>query len=141
VSKALRPPGGMPPPETVELADGSRADLIPIVRAITDRYLERFPDELERYDDPATVRAWCEHDNRHLVAWATLADEQFFDHLRWLGRVLEHRGYPVERLADDLRIAADVVAEQHGDAAAGIAERLGAGAALVERTDSFVAEG
>jgi hypothetical protein len=138
VSKALPPPSGMRPPETVRLADGGSADLLPLARVITERYLERFPDELDRYDDPAAVRAWCEHDNRHLLGWAALPEEQFLDHLRWLGRILEHRGYPVERLADDLRIAAEVVVEDHGEAAAGIAERLGAGAALVERTESFV---
>jgi hypothetical protein len=140
-AKRLARPSGDPPPERVTLADGTEHDLGPLAREVADRFLAAFPDELERYSDPAMVRAWCEHDTRHLVSWAVL-DVQGYrsltEQLDWLGRVLESRGYPIERLAGDLEIAADVVPARLGPSARPVAEALAAGAAHVRGTDTFL---
>jgi len=69
----LRPPsGGMAPPSTATLANGTRLDLVALAREITEEHLARHPGELERYGD--AVRAWCVHDNQHLLNWAALAE-------------------------------------------------------------------
>ena len=126
----LRPPsGGMAPPVTVTLPDGTPLDLIPLAREIADEHLARHPEELERYG-PA-VRDWCTHDNQHLLNWAALdvAGKVDFDvQLSWLAGVLSARGYPLENLADNLRAAAGVLERRDGEAAQAVAGRLTAAA-------------
>lgn len=130
----LRPPsGGMAPPTTATLPDGTPLDLIPLAREIADEHLARHPEELERYGD--AVRAWCVHDNQHLLSWAALdlAGAVDFDaQLRWLANVLTSRGYPLESVADDLRTAASVLGRPpSSDARRALADRLAAAAATV----------
>lgn len=130
----LRPPtGGMAPPTTATLPDGTPLDLIPLAREIADEHLARHPEEVERYGDAG--RAWCVHDNQHLLNWAALdlAGALDFDaQLRWLANVLTSRGYPLESVADDLRIAASVLARPpSSDARRALAGRLAAAAATV----------
>ena len=130
----LRPPsGGMAPPTTATLPDGTPLDLIALAREIADEHLARHPEELERYGD--AVRAWCVHDNQHLLHWAALDLAGAVDldaQLRWLANVLTSRGYPVQSVADDLRTAAQVLGRPpSSDARRALANRLVAAVATV----------
>ncbi len=128
------PPSGAPPPRDVTLADGSVVALTPLADLIARRYLETYPDEAERYG-PAG-EAWCVHDNLYVLAWAFGAqqgDVRFEEQILWLARVLHSRGYPLDRLAQDLRIAAEVVLAEQVARAAPVAATLRDGAACVER--------
>ena len=104
------PPGGDPPPTSAVLGDSEALDLVALAREICVRYRAEFPDEEERYGDAGN--AWCVHDNQHLLNWAAEAVNGYVDMLqevRWLGRVLEARNFPLDRLARNLEIGADVV--------------------------------
>lgn len=110
----LDPPSGYPPPDTVPLPRGERADLEALVLEICRRYRAEFPDEEQRYG-PAGFE-WCVHDNRYLVAWAAHdvvgLGVDLLKEVSWLARVLRARRFPLERLARDLEIAAEVSDEQ-----------------------------
>jgi heme-degrading monooxygenase HmoA len=86
---------------------------------------------LERYGDAA--RAWELHDTQHLLHWAIGDVEGYVEmnhQVDWLARVLAARDFPLEHLAVNLELAADVV----GSAVARggeIAQRLVAAAAAV----------
>ncbi len=130
----LRPPsGGMAPPSTATLTDGAQLDLVALAREITEEHLARHPDELERYGD--AVRAWCVHDNQHLLNWAALDLAGSVDldaQLRWLAHVLTSRGYPLENLVDDLRTAGSLLTRRPGSAAMhALADRLATAAATL----------
>lgn len=43
------PPGGMAPPETAELPDGTVVDLLPLAQEVCTRHLERHPEDVEHY--------------------------------------------------------------------------------------------
>ena len=58
--------------------------------------------------------------------------------LDWLGVVLESRGYPAQRLADTLEIAAEVLGEELGPTAEKIRASLTAGAAHVRSKPTFL---
>jgi hypothetical protein len=123
--RRLSPPSGHPPPENATLADGSTVALRPIAEEICARYRTEFPDERERYGDAGV--AWCVHDNQHILNWALLADRGWVDldaQLDWLARVLGARDFPVERLARNLELAADVAEERLGRDGSGPARRL-----------------
>ena len=140
MKKRLGRPGGHPPPEHITL-EGRRITLPPIAATVTDRFLARHPDELERYEDPQRVREWCAHDTRHLIGWAAAEAERgtpLARQLDWLGVVLESRGYPVQRLADTLEISADVLREELGSQGERIAASLTAGAAYVRAKPTFL---
>ena len=121
----------MPPPVRAELRDGGAVDLVALAEEICRRYRAEFPDEQERYGDAGL--AWCLHDNQHLLNWAVTEANGlggFESQLGWLADVLEARDFPLERLARDLEIAAEVF----GDGAPGQrrpAEVLAGGAQLV----------
>lgn len=125
------PPSGWPPPTEARLR-GRRVELVPLASDIADRYFARHPQDLERYG-AEVARAWELHDTQHLVNWA-IADVEghlaLDEKVTWLADVLAARGFPLEHLADNLAIAADVVAE-HVDDGASVAERLRDAAALV----------
>jgi hypothetical protein len=55
----------------------------------------------------------------------------------WLARILEARDFPLDHLAANLLIAADVVAARV-EGGEPVAERLRAAAALVRQTPSFL---
>ncbi len=121
-------PSGWPPPTAAQLA-GMRIELEPLAAVIADRYFERFPDDLERYGDAG--RQWEIHDTQHLLNWAIGDVEGFVDldkQAAWLARVLSARDFPLEHLAVNLELAADVVDEQVGSA---VAEKLRGAAATV----------
>ncbi len=96
------------------------------------RYRCEFPDERERYGDAGM--AWCVHDNQCILAWAVGARNGYVDlqrELAWLGRVLEAREFPLDRLARNLEIAAEVTADIL------IADDLAAGARFIGSRESF----
>ena len=130
MSSRTAPPGGWPPPERTELG-GEPVRLGPLAEATAERYFAAHPEDLERYGDVA--RDWELHDTLHLLNWAVGDAEGYVDlgrQVSWLAGVLEARGFPLEHLADNLELAADVVSEQL-PAGAPVAERLRRAAALV----------
>jgi hypothetical protein len=118
----------MTPPARAGLA-GVEIDLVALAQEICRRYREEFPDEEGRYGDAGI--AWCLHDNQHILNWAVGARNGLVDmerELAWLARVLAARDFPVDRLARDLEIAAEVAPE--------LAEELTEGARFVRATSS-----
>jgi hypothetical protein len=119
-------PSGYPPPGHAWLGDGAMLDLRSLAEEICRRYRAEFPDEEERYGDAGV--AWCVHDNQYLLNWAiTEANGYggFERQLTWLAGVLDARDFPLDRLARDLEIAAEVI----GDTI--LSEKLLSGAAFV----------
>jgi len=131
------PPGGWPPPATARLA-GTALALEPLATAVADRYFERYPEDLERYGDAA--RAWEVHDTQHLLNWAVGDVEGHVDlerQVSWLAGVLEARDFPLEHLAGNLDLAADVV-EVGVEGGAAVAARLRAAAERLRGAGSFL---
>ena len=129
MSRAVAPPSGSPAPETATLGGRSIA-LRPLAEAVADRYFTQFPDDLDRYGEAA--RAWEVHDTQYCLQWAVLDVEGSADlerEVAWLASVLSARGFPLERLARNLELAADVVAERVAAPGAAVADRLRAAAA------------
>ena len=136
-TRDLEPPGGHPPPRKATIGDAV-ADLEELATEICRRYRAVFPDEEGRYGDAGL--AWCVHDNQHLLNWAVLEVRGFGDmnaDVSWLASVLEAREFPLDRLAHDLEIAADVVGEDAPDAPDGIPAALRRAATLVRETPTF----
>jgi len=130
---STRPPSGRPAPDRAILMGGEAPiDLVALAEEVCRRYREEFPDEQERYGEAGL--AWCVHDNQHVLAWAVGARNGYVDLNRELGalaRTLEEREFPVERLARDLDIGAEVVRERLSGAERAIADDLEAGARFV----------
>ena len=106
------PPGGMPPPRTAEL-DGVTIELTPLAEAVAERYFEEFPEDLERYGDAAMP--WEIHDTLHTLNWAVLDVRGFTSleqNMLWLAKVLVARDFPLEHLARNVELCADVVADE-----------------------------
>ena len=104
------PPSGYPPPVSAQLHNGLTLELRVLAQEICARYRAEFPDEEERYGDAGM--AWCVHDNQHILNWAVIESNGLGGlepKLGWLAGVLAARGFPLERLARDLEIAAAVV--------------------------------
>ena len=121
----------MPAPTSVTLA-GDRIALTPLAEAVADRYFVEFPEDLERYGEAA--RAWEIHDTAHCLHWAVLDVERVVSlerEIAWLTNVLGSRGFPLEHLARNLELAADVVEERLAGPGATVAERLRASGAAV----------
>jgi hypothetical protein len=100
----------MPPPKRATLPDGQVLDLHALAAEISAEHLSRHRDDLARYGE--VLRDWCVHDNQHLLNWAVLdvcGTLEFGPQVAWLARVLGSRGYPLDSLADDLRVAAQTV--------------------------------
>jgi len=114
--RVLPPTGGEEAPKVSSpLSGGAPLDLVSLAGSICERYGLEFPDEQERYGDAG--RAWCLHDNQHLLNWATESvngELDFRQEVAWLATVLEARDFPADRLARDLEIGADVVLRQVG---------------------------
>ena len=123
--RTLRPPSGHPPPRHAELPGGGTLDLERLAIEICRRYRAEYPDEQGRYGEVGA--AWCVHDNQHLLNWAFLEARGYGDMLAdvsWLAGVLEARGFPLDRLARDLELCADVVAESGAAWSDDVAGRL-----------------
>lgn len=132
MSTPPRAPSGGAPPEVVVLPDGGSLELVPIAREVARRHRLEFPDEAERYGDRGID--WCVHDNQWLLSWAVTAAAGYGDfgsRLNWLAGVLGSRGYPVERLARDLELAAERIEAEPGLALEAVRSVLLAGAATV----------
>lgn len=130
----------MAAPERAKLPDGDDIALAPLAEEICRRYRAEYPDEERRYGDAGI--AWCIHDNQHILNWAALelaGLEDLGEQVAWLAGVLEARDFPLERLARDLEIAADVVEATLADPD-GLSQRLRAGASLVRGRPSFLAD-
>lgn len=128
---SLRPPGGALPPATAQLGD-RELDLAALAREICARYAERYPDEDERYG-PAGAD-WCRHDNQWLLSWAVgdvLGVTSLDAQATWLAGVLDSRGFPLDRLASNLVIAADVVEAAVGEPGGAVGEALRRAAVVV----------
>ena len=135
--RRTQPPGGWPPPDRATLA-GREVELPPLAEAVSVRYFERYPEDLERYGDLA--RQWEIHDTQHLLNWAIGDVEGHVELERqvgWLAGVLEARDFPIEHLAGNLELAADTVEAELGDAEA-LAGRLRDAAAHVRGRESFL---
>ena len=134
------PPSGQPPPTEARLEDGDPLDLAALAREICRRYRAEYPDEAERYGDAGN--AWCVHDNQHLLNWAAGSANGYVDFDRevaWLARVLEARDFPLDRLARNLDIGAEVVREQVGGGRGErLARVLGEGGVLVRSRETFL---
>ena len=132
----LRRPSGASPPAVTQL-DGHRVDLAALAGEICRSYHREYPDELERYGDAGGD--WCRHDNQWLLSWAVddvLGATDLGEQACWLARVLHARDFPVSRLAHNLRIGAQVVAQSRlGDGGAAVAARLSSAAATVDALD------
>ena len=123
-----RRPSGSPPPTAVTL-DERRIELAPLLETIADRYFAEFPGDLERYGTVA--RDWELHDTAHCINWAALDVKGFASldrNIAWLANILRARDFPVEQLARNLELAADVCA---GELSEGVAARLRNAASLV----------
>ncbi len=104
------PPTGANPPTEMRTATGEVIDLVPLAQEICRRYREEFPDEQVRYGDAGN--AWCVHDNQHLLDWAAGSLSGWVkleQEVGWLADVLEARDFPLNRLARNLDIGAQVV--------------------------------
>ena len=107
-----RPPSGMPPPRTVEL-DEVTLELTPLAEAVAERYFAEFPEDLERYGDAAMP--WEIHDTLHTLNWAVLDVSGFTSletNIVWLANVLVARDFPLEHLARNVEICAEVVDDE-----------------------------
>ena len=137
MTRRAAPPSGWQPPAEADL-DGRAIPLAPLAAEVADRYFVDYPDDLERYGDVA--RSWEVHDTQYLLAWA-LGDVAGYVELErqvsWLARILEAREFPLDHLAGNLLIAADVVTARVAGAQP-VAERLRDAAALVRSTPSFL---
>jgi hypothetical protein len=107
------PPSGATPPSEAYQSDGTPIDLQALAEQVCARYRQEFPDEEERYGG-AGVK-WCLHDNQYLLAWA-IQDARdgtvlLIEQVEWLSKILDSRGFPVERLVRDLEIAAEVAGD------------------------------
>ena len=130
MSRPVAPPSGWPPPTSATLA-GREIALLPLAEAIADRYFEAFPEDAERYGEAA--RPWEIHDTLYSLQWAVLDVEgtASLEHeIGWLANILRSRDFPLEHLARNLELAADVVDEQLGAAGGEVAARLRASAAV-----------
>ena len=122
-----RGPSGAPPPRTATFGGGT-IELTPLAETVADRYFEEFPGDIDRYGDAA--RAWEVHDTLHCLNWALL-DVKGYTSLEkqalWLAGILRARDFPVEQLARNLELAADVIGVEEA------AEKLRAAAVSVRR--------
>lgn len=139
MTKLLARPGGAPPPAEATLADGTTLRLEPVAADITDRYARAFPDEDDRYSPE--WREWSTHDNQHVLRWAIDAQRGLADltaQITWLARVLEARGFPLDRLSRNLELTADALGEHAGAAGSQAAAELRTAAGFVAAADSFL---
>jgi hypothetical protein len=113
--------------------------LVALAREICVRYRAEFSDEEERYGDAGN--AWCVHDNQHLLNWAAEAVNGYVDMLQevrcWAG--CSRPGLPIDRLARNLDIGADVVRrEVRSPAGEQTAAVLADAAAFVRSSKTFL---
>jgi hypothetical protein len=122
------------------LGENATLDLYALACEVCRRYRLEFPDEVERYGDVGN--AWCVHDNQYLLDWAAEATSDYLDmrdEVAWLASVLEARQFPLDRLARNLDIGADVVLHHvTGEPGAQLAGVLADAAEFVRSRDTFL---
>lgn len=121
----LAAPSGAAAPIDVKAPDGTVVDVRDLAKEVCRRYRDEFPDEEQRYGDAG--RAWCLHDNQYLLHWAFLDAQgttSLGEQVGWLARVLAARDFPLDRLARDLELCAEVVASTGAAWAEDVAGRL-----------------
>ncbi len=129
-SRRLAPPSGAAAPLEALAPDGAVVDVRELAKEVCRRYRAEYPDEQERYGDAG--QAWCVHDNQYLLHWALLDAQgttSLAEQVAWLARVLAARDFPLDRLARDLELCADVVGETGLRWAGDVAGRLRAATA------------
>ena len=115
MSRRTAPPSGAEAPIEVAAPDGATIDVRDLALKVCSRYYLEYDDEEERYGHAG--RAWCVHDNQWLLSWAALdlaGLDDIVGQVRWLAGVLAARDFPIQTLADDLEIAAEVVPQFAG---------------------------
>lgn len=135
MSRPPHAPSAGAPPDSATLPDGSALELKPLAEEIARRHRLEFPDEVNRYGDRGLE--WCVYDNQWVLSWAVTAASGWLDfhaQLAWLTGILHSRGYPVERLARDLEIAAEVTAETPSPETRSVREILLSGAEAMRAT-------
>jgi hypothetical protein len=122
------------------LDDCEPLDLQELAREICSHYRLEFPDERERFGDVG--QAWCVHDNQYVLDWGIEALSGYVDmrdEISWLASVLEARDFPLDRLARNLDIGADVVRTRvAGEPGERLARVLADAAAFVRSRDTFL---
>jgi hypothetical protein len=138
MSKRIAGPSGMHPPAKVTSPHGVEIDLLALAQQTAAVYDAEFPDERTRYG-PAGMD-WCVHDNQHLLNWAFLSltvGVDFEAELAWLGSVLEARKFPIDRLARDLEMLAEIVEAAHPQETE-VVQRIREGAVFVASRPTFL---
>ncbi len=129
--RTLQPPGGAAPPAEAIFPGGAIVRLEQLAHAVCAAYFAFYGDEDLRYGSAG--RAWCQHDNQHLIAWAAQEavrnDGSLDRNIDWLCRVLSARDFPLDRLQHDLLLAATEVETVSGGL--GVSDELRRSAARV----------
>jgi hypothetical protein len=124
--KQLTRPSGAPPPAHAQVAGGPRIDLVGAAEEVARRYFDEFPDDRERYSPE--VWDWAVHDTRYILSWG-VGDLNGFPMLErqvaWLARVLAARDFPLERLARNVELAGEELAERVPERRAEVEELFG----------------
>jgi methanogenic corrinoid protein MtbC1 len=99
-------------------AAGLRDNIETMAAAITERHFAAHPELLARY--PAVGRQRCLEDARFHLQYLAIAIDagsraMFLDYAGWTKVLLAKRNIPVEDLAENLRIIANVIRETLGD--------------------------
>jgi len=131
----MAPPAAAPSP----VPGGADLDLHALAEAVCARYYAEFPDEDAVYGEVG--RAWCQHDNQHLLNWAALdvaGAVVLDDQVAWLARILEARGFPILRLARSLELGGEVVRATVGAGAEPMAATLDGAAAMIRERGTFL---
>jgi hypothetical protein len=135
----LEPPGGDAAPTAGWLGEAP-LDLLALAQEICRRYRLDFPDEQGRLGEVRT--AWCVHDNQYLLHWGAEAVSGYVDmrhEVAWLASVLQARDFPLDRLARNLDIGAEVVRGQvSGTPGVELAGVLADAAEFVRSRDTFL---
>ena len=140
MSGRTAPPSGTAPPATATTPSGRTLDLVALALKACERYDAEFPDERDRYGPAGML--WCRHDNQHVLNWAVLSlggQVDLEEQLAWLGRILESREFPLDRLARSLEIVGETVNEADPEERELVAQ-LEAGARFVRSRRSFLTE-
>ena len=130
--KRLARPTGAPPPASATLPGGGSLELPALAEEVSRRYFDEFPEDLDRYG--AEARDWCVHDNQYILAWAIgdLAGHPMLARqVAWLASLLDARGYPLDRLARNLELAAAVLGERLPESSGDIDAMFSAAAASI----------
>lgn len=116
------------------LPGGEEVNLVVLAELVSERHLERHPEDAEAYGLDLAWR-WAVHDNQHILQWA-IEDRDLEGQLAWLARLLGARGYPVPNLLDNVLTGAAALEDRlPGGAGPVVAARMRAAAAAVAAAD------